>query len=335
MANAQMEHLFGYRSDELVGKTVELLIPIRHRNKHPDLRSSFFNAPEPRTLGAGRELFGRRKDGSEFPIEIGLSPLHTESGLFVLASVIDITERRRAEKELQESQGQLQELSGRLLGAQEAERRRIARELHDDCGQTLALLSVEMDLLQQKPPQTSAQLGSRMDAMSARVKQLSSSIHELSHQLHPMKLEQLGLVAAVRGLCNEIGASHGVSIRFVHDELPEAIPHDAALCLYRIAQEALRNVIKHSGAQRGKVELRNLASAICLRVKDDGSGFDPGAAASQEGLGLASMRERLRLVNGELSIESRPLGGTQIEARVPLCATGSTQVELNVTSANS
>src|SRR3954454_22420988 len=153
-----------------------------------------------------------------------------------------IIERRTAEHELHDSQATLRELTGKLLGAEEMERRRIARELHDDLGQSLALLAVELDLLQQRPPQEANQFVPRLAKLSTRVKQLSSSIHALSHQLHPMKLEQLGLVAALRGLCNELDESHGLTIDFLYPEGPASIQPEISLCLYRIAQEALQNV---------------------------------------------------------------------------------------------
>src|SRR5262249_58467755 len=128
-------------------------------------------------------------------------------------------------------------------------------ELHDDLNQSLSLLSVELDLFGQKPPESAAQFDGRLEALLARVKQLSSTVHDLSHQLHPSKLEQLGLVAAVRGLCRELTRSHGLEAQFTHDSMPDAVPNDTALCLYRIAQEALQNVIKHSGTRHAAVEL--------------------------------------------------------------------------------
>jgi PAS domain S-box-containing protein len=320
LANAQMEKLLGYRKEEMLGQPVEMLLPERFRAKHPSFRNHFFSSPEVRAMGAGRDLFARCKDGHEVPVEIGLSPVRTDAGLFVLASVIDVTERLLAVEGLRESQRELRVLTGRLLQAQETERRRIARELHDDLNQSLALLSVELDVLGRGSPDSAAELGGRVRELSARVKQLSSAVHDLSHQLHPAKLEQLGLVAAVRGLCQELGRSHALAIEFTHPGVPEAIPEDVALCLYRIVQEALRNVIKHSGAEHAGVELSGAEDAICLRIADDGAGFDPGSARAGGGLGLVSMRERLRLINGTIAIDSAPFGGTRIEVCVPLSA---------------
>jgi PAS domain S-box-containing protein len=322
LANAQLEKLFGYRKEEMLGQAVEMLLPERNRAQHPLHRTRFFGSPEIRPMGAGRDLFGRRKDGTEFPVQVGLSPVRTDTGHFVLASVIDISDRKQALDGLRESQHELRVLTGRLLQAQETERRRIARELHDDLNQSLALLSVELDVLSHKPSEPAAQFRERMQELSARVKQLSSAVHDLSHQLHPAKLEQLGLLATVRGLCKELTQSHGLPIEFSHHDVPAALPEDASLCLYRVVQEALRNVIKHSGARHAEVELSGRLDAIGVRIVDDGAGFDPGSVPGKGRLGLVSMRERLRLVRGTITIGARPSGGTRIEASVPLGETG-------------
>jgi len=328
LANAQMEKLFGYQREEMLGQPVEMLVPERFRNQHRAHRGGFFASPETRSMGVGRDLFGRRKDGSAFPVEIGLSAVHTDTRLFVLASIVDVTERRQVEETLRESQRELQVLTGRLLHSQETERRRIARELHDDLNQSLALLSVDLDLLGQKPLEAGHQLGGRIQELSARVKQLSSSVHGLSHQLHPSKLEQLGLLAAVRGLCQELTQSHRLPIAFTHHDVPDTLPEDTALCLYRIVQEALGNVLKHSGAQHAWVELTRRAGAVSLRVADDGVGFDPKLVGRNGGLGLVSMRERLRLVRGQITIDSQPSAGTRIAVSVPLCTSDQTEEAL-------
>ena len=183
---------------------------------------------------------------------------------------------------MRESQRELRALTGRLLQAQETERRRIARELHDDLNQSLALIAVELDLLAQDPPGPGAPLDGRVRELSGRVKQtVLRRARPLAPVLHPTKLEQLGLVAALRGLCNELGQAHGLGIDFAAEGVPSSIPDDTALCLYRIAQEALRNVIKHSGARHARVELRGSPDAVSLRIADDGSGFDPALGRRQ------------------------------------------------------
>jgi signal transduction histidine kinase len=249
---------------------------------------------------------------------IGAIAVCAAEALLIVGLLLAHVNRRRAEAGLREGQLELRKLTGRLLLAQETERRRIALELHDDLNQNLALLAVDLDLLGQNPAMSGALLGERMLALSGRVKQLSSEVHELSHQLHPTKLEQLGLVVAVRGLCGELSHTHGVEIDFAAKQVAFTISADTSLCLYRITQEALRNVIKHSGARHARVELRGSPNTISLRISDDGCGFDTGSADGKGGLGLVSMRERLRLVGGDITILSRPSGGVQIDVDVPI-----------------
>jgi PAS domain S-box-containing protein len=317
LANNQIEKLFGYRKEELLSQSVEMLMPEQVRSRYAAYRNHFFESPEARPMGAGRELFGLRKDGRQFAVEIGLSHVSTDAGLFVLASVSDISERQQAEQGLRESQHELQILTGRLLQAQESERRRIARELHDDLNQRLALLSVEIDILARRPTVSSGQFCEQLHELSTEVRQISSSVHELSHRLHPAKLEHLGLESAVRGLCKEISLHHELAIAFRSHDLPDEISEDTALCLYRIVQEAICNAIKHGNAARLEVDLSIHDEDICLRIADDGVGFDPSLVEESDGLGLLSMRERLRLVNGTIAIDTRPSEGTRIEVRVP------------------
>ncbi len=238
---------------------------------------------------------------------------------------LDVTMRRQAEEAAKS-------LTGRLIHAQEVERARLARELHDDLNQGLALLAVELDMFGQQPPASRSEVSKRILDLSEQVKNLSSSVHRLSHELHPAKLEQLGLVAAVRGLCRELGAARNVSIEFETHAVPRSVPDEIALCLYRIVQEGLQNVIKHSRSATAKVELTSNDKELCLIVSDQGCGFDLVVATDDGSLGLVSMRERVRLVGGRISVESRKNEGTRIRVQVPWVAgqddplTGSRQV---------
>jgi signal transduction histidine kinase len=225
--------------------------------------------------------------------------------------------RRRGEDALRASRREQERLAGRLIAAQEEERRRVARELHDDLNQRLALLAVELDSLALQPPGPAGVTEERLRGLSARVKDLSSAVHTLSHQLHPSNLEHLGLVAALAGLCREVSHHHRLDVKFTHSGVPAVVPGATALCLYRVAQEALRNVVRHSGAVRAAVKLSGTPADLRLVVSDEGAGFDP-AAALRGGLGLVSMWERLGLAGGELTIDSRTAGGTRIDARVPM-----------------
>ena len=232
--------------------------------------------------------------------------------VLVRGTSLDITERKLAEEAAQK-------LSGRLIHAQEAERMRLARELHDDLSQSLALLAVELDLLGQQTPAGSV-VSERMLEFSAQVRNLSSGVHRISHELHPAKLEQLGLVAAVRGFAKELGAAHQMAIECEFHDVPRGLPDEIALCIYRIVQEGLQNVVKHSNAISAKVALRADKKELSLEISDQGSGFDSGVTTGNSSLGLVGMRERVRLVHGHISVQSRKGEGTKIDVRVPLPA---------------
>jgi signal transduction histidine kinase len=224
-----------------------------------------------------------------------------------LAVALLLLERRRR----QAAEDRLHQLSGRLITAQEEERGRIARDLHDDAGQRLALLAIELD--QRQAPE-----------LADQARALSGDLHRIAHQLHPASLDQLGLLPAVRRLAAELSLGHGVAIEVAADAWPEDVPRETALVLYRVMQEALQNAVRHSGAARIDVALRRGRDGITLRVTDFGRGFVPETLGEQRGLGLAGMSERLRLVSGSFRIDSRPGGGTILEAWLPLRHAGAT-----------
>ena len=206
-------------------------------------------------------------------------------------------------------------LSGRLINAQEEERSRIARDLHDDMNQRLGLLAFGLSQLSGKLPAGEAKRETQ--ELWQQTSGLSQDVHRLSHELHPATLEQLGLVAAARALCAEFSKKQGVAVYFTEHDVPPHLPEHVPLCLYRILQESLQNIAKHSEASVVKVELDRGLDGVQLRVEDDGIGFDP-ENHGQGGLGLLSMRERLRLVGGSIRIDSAPSQGTKVNVWAPI-----------------
>jgi PAS domain S-box-containing protein len=225
-------------------------------------------------------------------------------------TMMDVTDRKHSDEALSS-------MSRRLIEAQEQERTRIARELHDDLGQRLALLANELQQLQQDSS-TLPEVSGRMAELHKQTTQLAMDIQNLSHELHSSKLEFLGIAAAMRGFCQEFGEQSKLKVDFKSHDLPSPLPPDISVCLFRVLQEALHNSAKHSRVRHVDVRLWGASGEIHLAVSDSGAGFDSEAAKQSRGLGLTSMEERLKLVNGTLSIESQLKRGTTIHARVPV-----------------
>jgi PAS domain S-box-containing protein len=257
----------------------------------------------------------RRADGEFRWIYCSGTPRFSPSGNFLgfIGSCLDITERKEGEQALAD-------LSGQLIRAREEECARIARELHDDLSQGMALVSIGLEQLRLKPPATPAELRTRLEVILNQIGELAKETHRMAYDLHPSKLTQLGLVLTVSSLCHDLESRHGIKIAFDHEDMPTTLNIDLSLCLYRIVQECLNNVIKHSGAQEARIDLRATEKEIWLRVSDSGMGFDAESPELKKGLGLLGMRERLRLVGGTIVIKSLKSRGTQIDARVPFSA---------------
>lgn len=220
---------------------------------------------------------------------------------------------RRGQSDLQASYVRIRDLGARLLNAQEAERARIARELHDDIGQQLCLLAIDLASLRNSAHAPAKAL---IDETSSRADRLAVSVHDLSRRLHPYKLHLMGLVAALHELRTTMSQA-GIPITFTHGIVPARLPEDLTLCLFRVVQEALQNAVKHSRARTISVQLSFGPTELALNIVDDGVGFDVDAAWGH-GLGLVSMRERLDAIGGTLEIHSRPGAGTRLDIRAAL-----------------
>jgi PAS domain S-box-containing protein len=283
---------------------------------HPDDRdhcSRLYSASFDARVDFEHEYRLRRFDGEyRWLVDIGV-PRFESDGTFLgyVGSCIDITDRKTAEESLHA-------LTGRLITAQEVERARIARELHDDFSQRLALLGIGLGQLWKKLSPNDVEQREGVLEMLRGTKEMSSDLHTLSHQLHSSKLEHVGLVPALHGLCKEISEKYKIDVHFSESEASVDVPKDLALCLFRVAQESLGNVVKHSGAREAQVQLNGNAFGISLRIVDQGKGFNPAIKNPAAGIGLIGMSERLRLVGGRLLVESETGRGTEILAEAPV-----------------
>jgi len=254
-----------------------------------------------------------RADGSTIWVEETARGFFDEHGkmLRMVGMVADANERKLAEEAVSS-------VSKRVIEAEEQERSRIARELHEDIGQRLALLAIEIDQLRNDAPPQKGERRRRMDAVWRQTLEILSDVKASAHELHSPRLDYLGIAAVMRCFSREFGERKKVEIDFNNYSLPSFVDLDVSVCLFRVLQEALYNAVKHSGVKQFEVRLWGGSDEVHLTISDAGRGFDLEAAMNQEGLGLVSMRERLKLLNGTFFIETQPQSGTTIHACVPL-----------------
>jgi PAS domain S-box-containing protein len=255
-----------------------------------------------------------RRDGSLIWGRLSISLLGSGASRLVFAMVEDLSEKKVAPHELLQTG---EKLGARLIQAREEERISIARELHGYID-SLTVVAICLDRFGQYPPDSSAKLRKEAGEARQQVKDIVTKISALSQRLHSSKLEFLGLAVAAGSLCHELSETQKVQVDFHCDGLPGELPREISFCLYHVLQEALQNAIQHSGSRRFEVSLSSASPDIHLMVRDWGTGFDPQQAMKGSGLGLAIMQERLKLLDGELSIESQPRRGATVHACVPV-----------------
>jgi PAS domain S-box-containing protein len=318
LVNAHVEQLFGYRREELIDTLVDRLLPEFARDADPEAHAFHWDGPLP--TADRYELDGVRKDGTVIPLEIGFSPLRSPEGDFVLCSITDVTERRQAERERNDLTTQLRDLAGRLIAAQEMERTRIARDLHDDISQQLAALSIALSGVRRHAAALSggANVEAEIVVLQQRTTRLAESVRNLSHELHPDVIRHSGLTASLAAYCEGISQPPAFSVTCLAEGNVDAIDQAVVTSLYRIAQEALHNVVKHANARHATVRLVRVGDSAELTVSDDGCGFDVHIRKTGTGLGLVSITERVRMIGGTLSIVTAANKGTQLRVHVPM-----------------
>jgi PAS domain S-box-containing protein len=298
------------------------------RNEAQELGNGWTEGVHPEDLNKCLRTYGRAFDAKEsFEMEYRLRrhdgvyrwlvdlgvPRFTADGSFAgyIGSCIDVTERKLAEEAMLT-------VGRRLIEAHEEERTWLARELHDDVNQRLALMAVNLDVLRREVPESARDVWPRLNELREQIKELGIDVQALSHRLHSSKLKYLGFTSAATAFCREFSERKQVQIDLHCDSIPKTVSEEISLSLFRVLQEALQNASKHSGSQHYEVSIRYAANEIALLVSDRGVGFDPQQALLGRGLGITSMRERMKLVDGELTIESASDTGTVVRARVPL-----------------
>jgi PAS domain S-box-containing protein len=231
---------------------------------------------------------------------------------------LDVSDRKQAEDTLRRQEQDLSRLTGRIINAQEEELRRLSRELHDDLTQRLAALALDAALIEKELNTSQPQAVQGLKDLRTNLSEVAEEVHDLSRQLHPSILDDLGLVQAVQAECAAFSKKTGIALSFMPDAIPDSVPPPLALCLYRVMREGLQNIAKHSGAAAASLTLQGLSDGIRLLIQDKGVGFDPNEVKKKAGIGLSSMRERVRLVNGTISFKSKMGQGTEIEVFIPI-----------------
>lgn len=331
--NRGAEALFGYRRRELLNRPVTKLVPRALRGALKLGLKGLAAGDEPEQLRRPIESCGRHRDGSEFPVECTVAAWRTRRSVFFTGVVRDIRERKHAEQALRESRAHyirlfeearameedLRQLSNKVLTVQEEERKHISRELHDEIGQSLTAVNVTIATLRRHAEGNDA-FRATVDQAQRLIEQTMDRVHRFARELRPSMLDHLGPYAALQNYLKSFSEHTGIKTELESTVSLDRLDNQQGTVLYRVAQESLNNVFKHAHATKVKVRLKPLPSAVCMEVSDNGCAFAQRAPGASQRLGLLGMQERVRLVNGQFTIESVPRRGTTIRVQIPLAS---------------
>lgn len=316
--NAQAEQLFGYRREELLGQAVEVLLPKALRERHINVRTQYVREPDYKAMNVGVPCL--RKDGSEFPGEISLTPMQTNRGTLLMAVVRDMGERQKFQLELGASRQRLRELVAQNEATRESERKHIAREVHDELGQTLTALRMNLSLLDMRFGALDPALGDTVVGMKALVDRAIQGVRNVAMNLRPSALD-MGLVAAIEWLCSEFSRHTGVACLLHTREESIRLDETRSVVVFRIAQESLTNITRYAQASQVDITLERLGNELRVEIRDNGQGFDLVEASQKKSFGLLGIRERALALGGQVHIDSSPGQGTVIGVTLALDTT--------------
>ena len=305
-----VEPILGWSAADLVGHKGSELESIP-KGRHREARQ-FVSAVLRGKIVNGLETQRLRKDGTIVQVSLSGAPLHDSQGR-VIGMIEDISERKHL-------QADLKALTARLLNAQEDERQRVSRMLHDDLNQKLAMTAVALDFLASHLPSNPERIRQAILAVHDQVASISDDVHRIAYDLHPSMLNDIGLADPLRSEIKTFSRREGIRVSYRESGVPRKLPAQVISCLYRTAQESLANIARHSEARRASISLRRVGDCLVLTINDRGTGFDSGAAGRRAGIGLISMEERVKLIGGTFSLKTKPGKGVAIRVRVPIPA---------------
>lgn len=316
--NRQTELLFGFKRSELIGNPVEILVPENNREKHRQHRKKYVQMPKTRPMGEILDLYAKKKDGSIFPVEISLAPLKINGNTWISAVIRDITERKKLNDNLKKTNEDLRMLATKIQNVKEEERTAIAREIHDELGQRLTALKIDISWILKKMGKEKIEIRQKSDEILKMLDGTIKIIRKISADLRPSILDDLGLIEALKWYGIDFEKRTGIKVKFQSAIADFVLPNEIATGIFRIYQESLTNVARHADAKNVNANIGFTDSKITLTITDDGKGFDARKIAEKKTLGLLGIGERALLMGGECKIKSSPGQGTTVIVTIHL-----------------